>query len=159
MPSNLTLILCAALAALAAAGPCDIYDKAGTPCVAAHAMTRALYSAYDGPLYTLRRASDNTTKDISVAGGAGGIADSASHDAFCGSDASCTVHRIFDQSPRGNHLDLGPPGGAGRQPDKGVNATKAPIKLAGGEKVYGAFFEVRVMGGSSKGGEARTHLM
>ena len=29
-------------------GPCDIYARGKTPCVAAHSMTRALYAAYDG---------------------------------------------------------------------------------------------------------------
>ncbi|WP_324606178.1 arabinofuranosidase catalytic domain-containing protein, partial [Streptomyces griseus] len=32
-------------------GPCDIYAAGGTPCVAAHSTTRALYGAYNGPLY------------------------------------------------------------------------------------------------------------
>ena len=47
--------------------PCDIYAAGGTPCVAAHSTTRALYGAYNGPLYQVRRASDNTTRDIGVA--------------------------------------------------------------------------------------------
>ena len=47
-------------------GPCDIYAAGGTPCVAAHSTTRALYGTYNGPLYQVRRASDNTTKDIAV---------------------------------------------------------------------------------------------
>eukprot|EP00666_Eupelagonemidae_sp_cell4sb_P017944 gene17944-biopygen6047 len=37
-----------------AAGPCDIYGGAGTPCVAAHSTVRALYAAYRGPLYQSR---------------------------------------------------------------------------------------------------------
>ena len=45
--------------------PCDIYAAAGTPCVAAHSTTRALYAAYSGPLYQVRRASDNATTNIS----------------------------------------------------------------------------------------------
>ena len=44
--------------------PCDIYASAGTPCVAAHSTVRALYGAYDGELYQVKRASDSTTKDI-----------------------------------------------------------------------------------------------
>ena len=48
----------------AAQGPCDIYAAGGTPCVAAHSTTRALYGAYDGPLYQVRRSSDNTTTNI-----------------------------------------------------------------------------------------------
>src|SRR6266545_2924545 len=43
-------------------GPCDIYAFAGTPCVAAHSTTRALYAAYDGPLYQVRRLSDGRVK-------------------------------------------------------------------------------------------------
>ena len=29
---------------------CDIFATGGTPCVAAHSLTRALYASYDGPL-------------------------------------------------------------------------------------------------------------
>ena len=29
---------------------CDIFAAGGTPCVAAHSLTRALFAAYDGPL-------------------------------------------------------------------------------------------------------------
>ena len=41
----------AAPAGAATSLPCDIYAAAGTPCVAAHSTTRALYAAYNGPLY------------------------------------------------------------------------------------------------------------
>ena len=47
-------------------GPCDIYAAAGTPCVAAHSTTRALYASYNGPLYQVRRLSDNAVKNIGV---------------------------------------------------------------------------------------------
>ena len=43
----------AATATAAGLRPCDIYAAAGTPCVAAHSVTRALYSGYRGPLYQL----------------------------------------------------------------------------------------------------------
>src|ERR1700733_14108667 len=46
--------------------PCDIYAAGGTPCVAAHSTTRALYAAYSGPLYQVLRQSDNKTLDIGV---------------------------------------------------------------------------------------------
>jgi hypothetical protein len=46
--------------------PCDIYGAGGTPCVAAHITTRALYAAYNGPLYQVRRSSDSAVKDIGV---------------------------------------------------------------------------------------------
>ena len=44
--------------------PCDIYAAAGTPCVAAHSTVRALYSAYSGVLYQVRRSSDGTSFSI-----------------------------------------------------------------------------------------------
>jgi hypothetical protein len=78
----------------AAAGPCDIFGAAGTPCVAAHSVTRALYSAYTGPLYQLRRLKDNATTDIAPIV-AGGPADGKAQDAFCG--AGCVIQRIYDQ--------------------------------------------------------------
>eukprot|EP00729_Bicosta_minor_P001816 gene1816-14257_t len=86
-----------AATATAAAGPCDIYAKGSTPCVAAHSMTRALYAAYDGPLYHVKNAG-GAFKDVGVVA-AGGPADSKAHDAFCGSGA-CVVQKIYDQSPQ-----------------------------------------------------------
>src|SRR5262249_11636836 len=47
-------------------GPCDIYAAANAPCVAAHSTTRALYAAYNGPLYQVLRQSDGTTLDVGV---------------------------------------------------------------------------------------------
>src|SRR5690242_13871695 len=47
-------------------GPCDIYATAGAPCVAAHSTTRALYAAYNGPLYQVLRQSDGRTLDIGL---------------------------------------------------------------------------------------------
>src|SRR6266480_1397465 len=47
-------------------GPCDIYAAGGTPCVAAHSTTRALYASYNGPLYRVMRLSDNAVKNIGV---------------------------------------------------------------------------------------------
>src|SRR5262245_50577154 len=71
-------------------GPCDIYASAGTPCVAAHSTTRALYASYDGPLYQIWRLSDGRVKDIGVVApsarpspDAGGYADAVGQDAFC----------------------------------------------------------------------------
>src|SRR6266536_1406473 len=60
----------------AGTGPCDIYASGGTPCVAAHSTTRALYGSYTGPLYQVRRSSDNTYRSITPVS-AGGYADSA----------------------------------------------------------------------------------
>lgn len=117
---------------------CDIYDGAGTPCVAAHSTVRALYAAYNGPLYQVRRASDNKEKAISLLK-AGGVADSATQDIFC-EGTECIISCIFDQSSQGNHLDIAPGGGAIHRADKGVNASSIRISV-GGHIVYGARFE------------------
>src|SRR5512138_2144398 len=85
-----TAVLTGASSAQAAVtGPCDIYASGGTPCVAAHSTTRALYGAYNGPLYQVRRASDNTTRDIGVLA-AGGVANAAAQDSFC-SGTTCLI--------------------------------------------------------------------
>src|ERR1700733_5147991 len=57
----------------AGSDPCDIYAAAGTPCVAAYSTVRALYAAYDGPLYQIKRASDTTSANVGLlsAGGCG----------------------------------------------------------------------------------------
>ena len=75
-------IVGANVAQAATQGPCDIYAAGGTPCVAAHSTTRALYGSYNGPLYQVRRSSDNTTRDIGVLS-AGGVANAATQDSFC----------------------------------------------------------------------------
>jgi len=131
-------IVIAALAISASAGPCDIYGAAGTPCVAAHSVVRALYANFAGPLYQVKRLADNATLDIPVLT-AGGYANAAKQDAFCGK-TGCVVQRIYDQSPSQNHLDTAPPGGAVPRPDSPVNATRWPV-VVNGNPVYGAYFE------------------
>ncbi|WP_230686660.1 arabinofuranosidase catalytic domain-containing protein [Catellatospora vulcania] len=83
-------------------GPCDIYGAGGTPCIAAHSTTRALYRAYNGNLYQVRRASDNTTRNIGVLA-AGGVANASAQDSFC-VNTTCVITVLFDQSGRGNDL-------------------------------------------------------
>src|SRR5579859_7716062 len=73
----------------ASQGPCDIYAAGGTPCVAAHSTTRALYAAYSGSLYQVRRSSDNATLNIAPVG-AGGYANAAAQDSFC-AGTTCVV--------------------------------------------------------------------
>ena len=119
----------------ATSGPCDIYAAAGTPCVAAHSTTRALYAAYDGPLYQVKRASDGATTDIDPLT-AGGYANAATQTSFC-AGTSCTITEIFDQSGHGNNLTIGPAGGNGAA-DVGANAAALPV-LAGGHLVYGVY--------------------
>jgi hypothetical protein len=82
--------------------PCDIYAVGGTPCVAAHSTTRALFAAYDGLLYQVRRSSDGATRDIGVLS-TGGSADAAAQDSFC-AGAPCVITVVYDQSGRGNDL-------------------------------------------------------
>ena len=84
-------------------GPCDIYQAAGFPCVAAHSTVRALYAAYTGPLYQVRNG--NNTKDIPV--GADGYVKISEQDSFC-SGAQCTISIIYDQSPNKNDLPKSP---------------------------------------------------
>jgi hypothetical protein len=117
-------------------GPCDIYAAGGTPCVAAHSTTRALYAAYSGALYQVRRSSDNTYKTINPLA-AGGVANAATQDTFCAGTA-CVITRIYDQSGRGNDLTQAPGGGAAGGPDNLANATAAPTTL-GGHKAYGVY--------------------
>lgn len=85
-----------------AQGPCDIYAAGGTPCVAAHSTTRALFASYDGPLYQVQRASDSSARNIGVLA-AGGVADAAAQDSFC-AGTTCTVTRVYDQTGGGNTL-------------------------------------------------------
>ena len=120
----------------AAQGVCDIYSAGGTPCVAAHSTTRALYGAYDGPLYQVRRSSDNTTTDIYPLA-AGGVANAATQNSFC-AGTSCVITEIFDQSGNGNNLTQAPGGGAAGGPDGLANATAAPVTV-GGQPAYGVY--------------------
>ncbi len=126
-------------------GPCDIYAKAGDPCVAAHSTTRALYASYNGPLYQVKRESDGKTLDIGVVqpsrSDAGGYADAAAQDAFC-ANTICVIQRIYDQSGRGNDLMQAGPG-TFKGPAKGgfdtlPIANMAPITISG-HKAYGVY--------------------
>jgi hypothetical protein len=116
--------------------PCDIYAAANTPCVAAHSTTRALFAAYNGPLYQIKRVSDGATTSVSPLS-AGGFANAATQDSFC-VNTYCTITEIFDQSGHGNTLTDAPAGGAAGGPDILANANGAPA-TAGGHKVYGVF--------------------
>jgi Alpha-L-arabinofuranosidase B, catalytic len=114
---------------------CDVYAFYGTPCTAAYSMDRALYSYYDGPLYQVQRASDETTADIGLLS-AGGDVNAAEQKTFC-ENTSCTVTKLYDQSPEWNDLTIGPAGGgAASAADKGADATALPITV-GGNEAYG----------------------
>src|SRR5205085_7197690 len=137
-----TIILVIGLSPLSQAAtprPCDIYESAGTPCVTAHSTTRALYAAYNGLLYQVKRSSDGSTRDIGVLT-TGDYANAAEQDSFC-ANTSCIITRIFDQSSRHNDLTIecaphGCPGAAVPSPDVGAPADALPV-TAGGHQVYG----------------------
>jgi len=117
-------------------GPCDIYASANTPCVAAHSTVRALYGAYDGAAYQLRRASDKTTKDVPLLG-PGGFIDISVQDAFCKS-TTCTISIIYDQSPNKN--DLVKSGVAHWLPNGGIEADAAKGQVTvGAHTVHGIY--------------------
>ena len=117
--------------------PCDLYASS-TPCVAAFSTTRALYSAYTGPLYRVIRQSDRTYTNIGIL--PDGYANAAAQDTFC-ANTSCAITKLFDQSPNHNDLTPAPPGGAARGPgpngyDIAAAADALPLTV-GGHKVYG----------------------
>ncbi|KAF2496513.1 Arabinosidase B [Lophium mytilinum] len=129
-----------ATSSLVAAGPCDLYATGGTPCIAAHSTTRALYSSYTGPLYQVKRGSDNTTTNIAPLS-AGGVAEAAAQDSFCAS-TTCLITIIYDQSGHGNHLTQASAGAFSGPESNGADnlasATGAPVTL-NGQKAYGVF--------------------
>ena len=120
--------------------PCDIYASGGTPCVAAHSTTRALYAAYTGSLYQVKRASDSTTLNVTPLS-AGGVANAAAQDTFC-AGTTCLITIIYDQSGHGNNLTQAPPGGFNGPDVNGYDnlagAAAAPVTV-GGHKAYGVF--------------------
>ena len=61
---------------------------------------------------------------------AGGVADIATHDAFC-AKLDCVISNVYDQSPQHNHL------GARH---KLVNASEHKVTI-GGTPVYGMWFD------------------
>ena len=54
-PVNADAAVAMGAASVQGLGPCDIYARGKTPCVAAHSMTRALYAAYDGSVNVSKR--------------------------------------------------------------------------------------------------------
>ena len=129
-------------------GPCDVYTAAGNACVAAYSTTRAMYAAYDGPLYQVLRQSDGKTLDIGVVQSVaapfptpGGYADADAQDAFC-ANTYCWISVIYDQSSKHNQLTQAPRGGWSGPAMGGFDnlplADMAPIMVMG-HKVYGVF--------------------
>ncbi|MDN3479744.1 arabinofuranosidase catalytic domain-containing protein [Curtobacterium sp. APC 4022] len=127
-------------AAAATNGPCDTYSGAGTSCVAAYSSTRALYASYNGPLYQVQRASDGATTNVGLLA-AGGYANAAAQDTFC-SGTTCTIPKIYDQSPNHNDLTVAGAGDAGPA-NHAADAAALPITVAG-HKAYGVFMPQQV---------------
>jgi hypothetical protein len=120
-------------------GVCEIFASGATPCVAAHSTVRALFGAYDGNLYQVTRASDQTTKDVGVLS-AGGFADSATQDAFC-AGTTCLISIIYDQSGRNNDLKRAPAGQRKETPDNEADAMALKFTISG-HTVYGVHLPV-----------------
>ncbi|MFI9577518.1 arabinofuranosidase catalytic domain-containing protein [Microbispora rosea] len=120
-----------------ASKPCDIYASGGTPCVAAHSTTRALFRSYSGNLYQVRRSSDNATRNIGVLT-AGGIANAAAQDSFC-AGTTCVITVVYDQSGHGNDVAYQGPGGAGGR-DTPATATSESLTVGGG-KAYSLYIK------------------
>ena len=116
-------------------GPCDIYASGNTPCVAAHSTVRALYKAYGGSLYQLKRASDGTTKDVPVLT-PGGFADTSVQDTFC-MGTTCTITIIYDQSPQKNDLPIAGKSGFMAY-GLGANAADGKVMI-GGHAAHGIY--------------------
>jgi non-reducing end alpha-L-arabinofuranosidase len=144
----------AATAAAASSLPCDLYASGGTPCEAAYSTTRALFASYDGPLYQIQRASDNSQLNISPSS-TGGVVNSAPQVSFC-SGTTCTITELYDQTSNGNNMPIsqgtacsGCSGGiSGPGPngsDIGTSAMALPVTV-GGHPAYGALFNAQGMG-------------
>jgi non-reducing end alpha-L-arabinofuranosidase len=82
--------------------PGDIAKAAGTPMVAAHSMTRAMFASYTGPLFKAVRVSDKQEKDIGTVAGSG-LVDTAALNTFC-AGTSCKVGTLYDQSGNSNDM-------------------------------------------------------
>ncbi|OLL28105.1 alpha-amylase [Burkholderia sp. SRS-W-2-2016] len=85
--------------------PCDAAATANTPCSAAHSVTRLLTKNYSGPLFQIKRASDQKTMDVypytqsTLKGGNRSLVGSANVDSttsFC-NNTTCSVTYIYDQ--------------------------------------------------------------
>jgi non-reducing end alpha-L-arabinofuranosidase len=117
---------------------CDIYADGGTPCVTAHSTTRALYASYDGPLYEVQRASDQSYLDVGLLS-PGGYADAEPQVEFC-SGTTCTITKIYDQSPHHNDMPISWggywPGPGPDGSDVGADAMALPVTVDG-HQVFG----------------------
>jgi hypothetical protein len=117
--------------------PCDILASDGNACVAAFSTTRALFAAYSGNLYQVKRASDSTYLNVTTAS-TGGYANAAAQNTFC-SGTTCTITELYDQTSNHNNLTVAGPGSEVGTADSPVSATGQAVSV-GGNKVYGMYF-------------------
>jgi hypothetical protein len=147
LTAALAILAFAPAPAHAAATPeaCDIYASGGTPCQAAYSTTRALFEAYDGPLYQVQRASDSTYLNVGLES-TGGVVDVAPENSFC-AGTTCTITELYDQTSNANNMPISPgtscsgcsggnagPGANGA--DIGAPAEALPVYV-GGQPAYG----------------------
>src|ERR1700722_15880245 len=149
LAAALAIPLFSAMPARAATSePCDIYSSGGTPCEAAYSTTRALFEAYDGPLYQVQRASDSTYLNVGLKS-TGGVVNVAPENSFC-AGTTCTITELYDQSSNANNMPISPGtscsgcsgGNAGPGPngaDIGAPAEALPVYV-GGQPAYGIDF-------------------
>ena len=126
---GVTIILAQQKNSAAAQCPCDIYSAGGTPCVGAFSTVRLLSSSYTGPLYQVRRTSDQSTKDIYPLSG-GTVANAAAQDSFLGTGAG-TISKLYDQSGKGNDIIKAPGGSESPAADNESNAKGDSVKVNG----------------------------
>jgi hypothetical protein len=105
--------------------------------VAAHSTTRALYRAYNGNLYQVRRSSDNTTRNIAVLA-AGGSANAATQDSFC-ANTTCVITVVFDQSGRGNDMWYQGSSAVPGSPQSSPARATTESLTVGGSKAYSLY--------------------
>ena len=128
----------AAKARAATSLPCDVYASGGTPCAAAYSTVRALFASYNGPLYQVQRASDNSRTDVGLLA-AGDYANGAAQVSFC-AGTSCTITKIYDQTSHHNDMPISS-GGFWKGPgpngsDVGADASALPVTV-NGHAVFG----------------------
>lgn len=129
------------MGASATAGPCDILGAAGNPCVAAHSTVRALYAAYDGPLYSVKNNHSGKVANVSTL--KSGFADIKAHEVVCPATGDCIIQNVFDQAGNGNHLHVRDDRDIGGVQHFGVDASKHKIYVGGDHTpVYGMEFDV-----------------
>lgn len=125
--------------------PCDLLERGGHPCVAAHSTVRLLSRSYGGPLYEVCQGDvvpgleACKGEPLAVYPREDGLADVAALEAMC-LGATCTITIIFDQAGNENHLTLSPPGSGFPGYSRPASSQKLPVQV-GGRTAYGVLLE------------------